>query len=1160
MRKLQNFSFCHAVRLVVLTVLALAGATYIGKANAQTITANISGSVADTTGAVIPNADVVATNVANGFTFKTTSNSAGEYKLRFLPVGSYKVTISSTGFTKQVFGPFALEIGQDAKVDASLKVGGSTTDVEVESDFTPILNTSDNTIATTMSTNAIASMPLNGRNFSALTVYLPGAIETNPGGMTGQNAYERSTNQGGQTSVNGNRNQSNNYYLDGIEINETINNVIGYNPAPDMLGEVKVISANAPAEYGNVNGGDLIAVTKGGTNKYHGSAYYYLENYLLDANSWGNKHASVITPKSHYTRPLFGGTIGGPIIKDKLFFFMDYEGVRAPTAGTGKATVIPNSMRSGDLSSISQQLYNNANNATTGPVAYAGNVISIVNPVAKYLFAHPELYPVENTTPTSGYMYQNYTGITKSLQRNDQGDIRIDWKPTQADTVTARWLQGEAYDNTTPVLAITFPGSNDYPTKGIAINEVHQFSSALVNEFRAGYTRVRWIQGTPVDSTGVFGSKGDSILGIGATQPFSGFASINFSCNSVSGCDSTNDIPSSFGNSYTGTLLEDNTFQYGDNLTWLKGHHTFKGGAEITRYQQNNYYPGNEGANGQFNYYPEYTMNPSSGVAGNPIADFMLDASSAIGQGGLDQNNKVSGQNGQRQYRLGFFVQDDCKYSDDLTFNLGVRYEYDQPIYEVNNKESNLIFGTTNAQTSSQRIEYAGKNGASRALYDPTYTNFMPRVGFNYQPTPKLVVRGGFGITTYLEGTGANLRLTYNAPYWNEVQGTGTLPTTSSTGSFFKVEDGFSSGGSPTLAGSTYRGWNKVKPSVVDEWSLATEYELTNNTNLTVAYVGEEGMHLIQAVAYNQLTTPCAINGSYAAGQTAGATSAACAAVDPSPWYSVVGQNGSVVGTTSEAVMNYNAMQVSLRQHAAKGLEYTVNYTYGHAFTNSVGFFGVSGVSTNSAYAQNAYDNNAEYGPAGWDIRHAFNGDVNYELPFGRGRQIGGNWNRGLDEVAGGWKFTVAGVRYTGFPVTINGTDNSVTGARAARPNHYRTMIIKNRNINQWFGNDPSATGCTTRGADNGICAYGNTSYGTFGDARPATERAPGFVNFDLSLSKDFQIWKDHKISFKADGFNAFNISSYGNPDNGYADSNFGQITSVRSNPRQFQLSTSYSF
>lgn len=1150
---------CQAVRFPFLPlVLLLAGFLLLSPlaAWAQTITGTISGTVTDSSGAAINNADVTATNVANGFVFKSVTNDTGSYKLRFLPIGQYKVLVAATGFGQQEFGPFALEIGQDAKVDAALKVGTDTTSVQVNADFAPILNTEDNTIASTLSSTTINNIPLNGRNFSALTVFLPGSISTSPSGMSGVNAYERNTGQDGQTSVNGNRNQTNNYYLDGIEINETVNNVIGYNPAPDSLSEMKVISSNAPAEYGNVNGGDLIAVTKGGSNQFHGSVYYFLENYRLDANTWSNKHhaAGGILERTKYTQPTFGATLGGPIFKNKLFFFIDYEGIRHASSGSGSASVATKLMRSGDFSEISSQLYDNSANATSGPKAYSGNKVSIVNPVATYLFAHPELYPLPNATAGSGsVIYNNYTGTTTKKVTNNQGDIRIDWKPNATDTLTARWLQGEASDATTrAVLAISFPTAGKYPTKGLAINEVHAFSPALVNEFRAGFTRVHWDQGRPQDLTGVFGSNGNSILGIGAVQPYAGFTGINFGCDSISGCSST-DVPTNLGNDAGGTVITDNTFQYGDNLTWMHGNHTFKGGFEITRYQQNTYYPGNYGANGYFQYFPEYTMNASAQTAGYELADFELNAAGFIGRGGLDQNQAITGDNGQRQYRMGFFVQDDWKFRNNLTFNLGVRYEYDQPIYEVNNKEANINFTT-------KAIEYAGKNGASRALYDATYTNIMPRIGFNYQPNNRLVFRGGYGMTTYLEGTGANLRLSYNAPYWNEVSGTRVLPSSTTTGNFFKVENGFSNASSSSLVGSTFRAWHKVKPSVVSQWSAATEYQLNNTTSLTAAYVGQVGQHLIQAVAYNQLTTPCAINGSYQAGQSAGATSAACAAVDPAPFYSLVGQAGSIVGTTSEAMSNYHALQVSLRQRTTKGLEYSVNYTWAHAMTNSVGFFGVSGVTTNSAYAQNAYDNQAEYGPSGMDIRHAINGTLSYQLPFGHGKKFGGNWNSILDQVAGGWNISATGVRYTGFPVTISGTDNSATGAKAARPNHYRQLHVKNRSIDHWFGTDASATACTSNGVNNGVCAYGNTAYGTFGTTHPGTERAPGYQDYDLSVYKDFHIWHEHKLVFRLDGFNAFNISSYSNPDAGYGDSNFGQITDVRSSPRQFQFSTHYTF
>jgi hypothetical protein len=987
-----------------LAVMALTSAGV-----AQTITGTISGTVTDPAGAVIPDATVTATDIATGVSVQGKTNGVGQYSIRFLQIGKYTVTVAHAGFQQAKYGPFTLEIDQTAQVNAKLTVGAASTTVEVNNEVAPILDTENSTIATTFSANTIESIPLDGRNFSSLTIYLPGAVTTQPSGMSGSNAIERNTGSNGQTSVNGNRQQTNNYLLDGVEINETINNLIGYNPSPNALGEVKVISANAPAEYGNVNGGDVIAVTKSGTNALHGSAFGFLKNYNLDANSWGNKHhpAGQVIPINPFTQTIFGGTLGGPIKHDKLFFFVDYEGAREHSGGSSSYSVATADMRVGNFSELLDpnimctnpgtssctaskliQLYDPTNNFKP----YAGNMnVPIVSPAAKYLFAHPELYPLPNATPTPGTpITDNYTGSSRSTERNDQGDVKIDWTPDATDRISVRYSQGEASDTTISPLAITFPGSSGYPFKGYAANWVHTLSPTIVNEFRSGFSRVRWDQGDPVDLTGVFGLKGNSLLGIPGSQAFPGFSALNIT-------DGGN-----LGNSAGGTNFIDNIFLYGDDLTWQKGKHLVKAGVEFTRYQQNNFYPGNDGANGQFDYNGNYTSDPAAvtgptvpGAGGFGMADFVLDRSSFVGIGG------VTGRTGQRQWRSAYFVQDDYKLQPNLTLNLGVRYEYDQPIYEVNNKEANVDLATGTVYTAGEQGA-AAVFGNGRALYHPVYSNVMPRIGFAYQAMPKLVVRGGYGITNDLEGTGANLRLTYNPPFQPSFEVTGTAPSATGPGSFFTLENGFSSANTPNYSGTTYRAWDShLKPSFIGEYSLTTEYAVSNTLSLTVGYVGESGQHLIQAVALNQLHTPCVIGGVVQSNPN----STACTAADPAPYQALVGQSGSVVGTVSEGEMNYNAMQVSLRQRASHGLEYTLNYTYGRAMTNSIGFFGVPDINGSSAYAENAYNNHAEYGPAGQDIRNNANGTLVYELPFGRGKMFLGDDNHALDEAsaAGSW-------------------------------------------------------------------------------------------------------------------------------------------------------------
>jgi hypothetical protein len=1149
----------------------LIGLTLSASALGQTITGSVNGTVTDPAGAVIPNATVTATNIATGVAVTGQTNESGQYSIRFLQIGQYTIKVKREGFSEASYGPFNLEIDQTAKIDAKLTVGSETTVVNVRNEAQPILDTDNGTIATTFTANTIESIPLNGRNFSSLTIFLPGAVTTQPTGFSGQNGIERDTNQAGQTSINGNRNQTNNYLLDGIEINETINNVIGYNPSPDALGQVQVISANAPAEYGNVNGGDVIAVLKSGSNNFHGSVYGFLENYNLDANTWYNNDQTPIIPKSDYTQTTFGATIGGPIKRDKLFFFADYEASRYNAAGINTDSVATAAMRSGDFSALLNPLVvcatqNSAQDPNACPTSketqlydpnnnFAPYVndqgIPINSPAAKYLFAHPNIYPLPNAAPAAGNLIQNnYQAATKTNERNDQGDVKIDWTPTQADRLSFRYLQGEAYDFATQPLAIEFPGANDYPTKGIAINFVHTFSPELINEFRGGFSRIRWIQGLPTDSTGVFGTTGNNILGIPGTQPYSGFSAF-----SISG-------GGNIGNSAGGTNFIDNIFMYGDDLTWQKGKHLIKTGAQFVRYQQNNFYPGNDGAMGQFSYNGNFTSDPLAatgtnlpGTSGNGFADFVLDRSSFVGIG------SVAGRTGQRQWRSAYFVQDDWKMMPNLTLNLGVRYEFDQPIYEVNNKETNVDLATGVAYTAGE-AGAAAIFGNGRALYHPTYGNVMPRIGFAYQPTPKFVVRGGYGITTDLEGTGANLRLTYNPPFQASFEATGIAPSASGPGQSFALENGFTSANTANFSGTTYRAWDShLKPSFIGEYSLTTEYQVTNSASLTLGYVGEGGQHLIQAVALNQLHAPCVLAGVVETNPN----TAACEAVDPAPYISLVGQGGSVVGTVSEGMMNYNALQASFRQRVHQGLEFTLNYSYGRSMTNSDGFFGVANINGPSPYAQNAYDNHAEYGPSGMDVRHNANGTLVYALPIGRGKEFGGGMNSFLDEAVGGWKLAMTGVAYTGFPVNPNDNNDSAgTNNKTERPNQLRKLHIVNRSINDWFGTDPSATACaantTTQSNDNGVCAYQQPGAGEYGNAAVNSLRAPGYQQYDFSGFKDFAVFHEYKVGFRVDAFNALNIASYNNPDNTVQDTTFGQITNVRSPQRQIQFSANFKF
>jgi hypothetical protein len=424
----------------------------------------------------------------------------------------------------------------------------------------------------------------------------------------------------------------------------------------------------------------------------------------------------------------------------------------------------------------------------------------------------------------------------------------------------------------------------------------------------------------------------------------------------------------------------------------------------------------------------------------------------------------------------------------------------------------------------------------------------MPRIGFAYQVQPKLVVRGGYGITTYLEGTGANLRLTQNPPFHNDFDSIAALPSQPTVGPFSPGKPLLTSNGFPTTIEpvTTFYAWkNNLQSAVIQEFSLTTEYELTNTTSLQVGYVSELGSHLVDPAYANQLTAP---------GTTA-------------PYASIVGQSGVVKVTASDSSLNYNALQAVFRQRLKNGLELTANYTYSKALTDDIGYYGAADIQQHY-YQQDVYNIKSDWGPAGDDVRHSFNATGTYALPYGHGQQFGSNSNLLLQEVLGGWKVSGSSVLYTGFPVTLStpqGYSNQVFAySGGARPDQLLQPKIVNRSVAHWFGTDPgTVVACAADQTVNskGVpCVYAAQSASHFGTARTGSLRSPGFFNVDGALQKNLTVYKENALAFRADFFNLFNIASYGNPDNGIADSNFGQIISTRSTERHVQFELKYQF
>ncbi|MDQ3255329.1 MAG: carboxypeptidase regulatory-like domain-containing protein, partial [Acidobacteriota bacterium] len=699
----------------------------------------------------MPNVKVVATNQGTKLEYTAQSSEDGLYTIPFLPIGSYVVSVEASGFKRLISNPLQLEVNQVARVDLSMEVGEVSQQVIVE-DVAPILQTESTTVGQVITGNTVVNLPLNGRNFQQLTLLVHGAITPNPGGFTNPGLGTQA-----RPFVNGNREQGNSFLLDGISVDETIDNRIGYKPNVDAIAEFRVETSNSSSEFGNVTGAVVNATMKSGTNEFHGNLFEFFRNDALDANSWSNNRTGA--RKQKLRQNIYGGTIGGPILRNKLFFFGAYQGSKQRTGGGTSVTVAPVEWRSGNLSSLTTPIRDpqrtGACNATDRTACFPGNIIPqnrIVNPAARALFADTSLYPLPTRLGTSN-ITGNYATTFQNTLDAYQFDVKIDGKISDKDNISGRYSFGNyVTEGVQGALPTNITGSSFSRPQNVALNWNHVFSPAVVNEARVGFNRAVFISDF-IDFAGL--GDANAKLGILGGQAIPGISTINVG-NGIT----------TIGNTGVSEDNVTNTFHYGDNLSVSRGRHFMRMGGQWLRYQQNRFYPGNNGLLGFFTYDGRFT-----GVA---FADFLLDQLANKGVGSR------TGTWGHRQNRIGIFFQDDFKARNNLTLNLGMRWEYTSPVYEVKDRQSNFDIATG-------RQLFAGRDGNSRALYEPYYKGFEPRIGFAWNPDAfdkRLVVRAGYGITQYMEGTGSNLRLPLNPPFFSEADrpfdattGPGTIST-----------------------------------------------------------------------------------------------------------------------------------------------------------------------------------------------------------------------------------------------------------------------------------------------------------------------------------------------------------------------------------------------
>lgn len=1073
------------LQLLSLLVLLLP-ATAAG----QTGLATVTGLVSDESGGAVPGLTVTATNQETNVGYTGVTNGAGNYVITGIPIGTYVVSVELPGF-KAVKSRVMLSAAQTARLDFKLELGAIQEVVEVTATGA-IMQTQNAVVGTQVAREELERLPTVGRNVSSVTLFTAGVTQPSPGVFN-------SLTGGGRPYVNGQLQQANNFTVDGVNSNEAINDGIAYQPSPDAVEQVSVETLNYSAELGNVAGAVINMIIKSGTNQYRGNGFWYWRDDKMAATAWETKRAG--GRKSEFSRNIFGGTFGGPILRNSLFFFGNYQGGRERVPPNDAfATVVPIEWRRGDLSSLLAKGIVIRDPLTGLPFLNNQIPVSRFSPLAAALFADQLLYPQPNVARSLADFRQNYRGTTATTQDTNQFDVKLDWNASARDKMYFRYSRQWAEGGTSEtVMPLAFASATNNPSWSVAANWNRIIGATVVNDLLMGFNYNAALS-TPLDplDLGALNNK----FGIPGSQPIRGLSQIQM------GNDVTN-----IGNLETGTRNYNDVFQVNERLTWLRGRHMVKFGGSWNYYRSKSLYPGNNGANG----FISYTNFNFTGAA---FADFLLDQVSRKGRG--SESDAWT----HLQHRVAVYAADDFKITGNLTLNIGMRWAFTSPLVEKDNRQAN--FDLTNA---TQLL--AGKDGNSRALYDPFYKGWEPRVGFAYRKGEQWVLRGGYGITQYMEGTGANQRLPLNPPFFFESQV--NYDRTTGSGTFATGFDGL---GALNRASGQLRAWDpSLRPQLTQQYNLFVEYLIGSRSSINVGYVGSQSKNLVMTIDANQ---PLPGTG------------------DPKTWlptqqrrplYPFNPDITFLITTTSKGGRaNYNALQSTFKQRMWGGLDFVANYTLSKALSNSRGFFGSGDVSagTSTSTPVNSRDLDSNYGPAFFDARHIFSLAGSYELPFGRARRFGKSWNRALDAIAGGWALNFSSSAHSGYPITVIDSSNpSLQASRSTeRPDRIASGAVDNPTLNQWIDRT----------------AFVSAPLGQFGDSGIGILRAPGYWIVDMSIGKQVTTVGRQYLLFRAEVFNAFNRPNFGPPQSNIQSTAFGTITTTVGSARIIQLVAKYYF
>ncbi len=1161
-------------RLQLTALLTLGSATPF--LAAQLTTADILGTVTDPTGAVVPNASITILSLETHEQRTATSSASGEFQVTLLPVGHYSITIKAPGFKTSDITNLAVEAGDRARADAHLETGGETEVVNVEAQ-TPLLQADNATVSSTITAVAVQDLPLNGRNFVQLVALVPGANEGQGNGLSsGGRPDDRRTNAAG-LSVNGQDSSLNNWVVDGVDDNERIIGTIGVKPNVEGIQEITVETNSYAAEAGRTAGGVINIVTRSGTNQFHGSVYEYLRNDALDARNFFQTTGR----KPELRQNQYGGSIGGPIFRDRTFFFFDYEGFRQVTGTTDTGTV-PTLAEYDDINSLNggtpQMLLSKANGTLTaaGAPLTGPNLVNGINPL---MLNYLKLFPAPTcgtaplpVCPGGNPLSSNFTISPNKTQTYNTYDARVDHKLNDHNQLFGRFSYNSVNTFTPAAFGsvggvgvsggrYNFDGPATNVAQQYALGYTHIFTPSLLLDLRAAFTRINNLS-LPLN----YGSNIDQTIGFPASMTsFSPFA------NSL-----TPISVGPFGDIGDGAYVPlqdiDNTFQYNGTVSWTKGNHNVKFGASLIRRQARNVQSAS--AVGAYSFNPSSDNNPNQLTQQNNQL-----ASALVGAFTSQSRNFNLFPPDYRSWEPSGFVQDSWKATSKLTLLLGLRYDLYTPFTEAHDHISNFNYLqalSSTAGTVSSALQIAGVNGVSATAGIPTdYRDVAPRIGFAYSATPSIVIRGGYGLSFFPDNYTSNGDLK-NAPFTSvyapscqstiavqleaSVPGAsaGQNPDCATQGQPGIINQGIPTPAPPTAAQlanlSTIPGLGFVaeatnfRSSLIQQFNLQIEKQIGANV-ITVGYVGNIGQHLPESI--NNINQPLPFN---VVTNPAGAAR---------PLNALLPNLGGVSYLASEGISNYNSLQAAFQRRFTKGLAIDANYTYARALSDITGFSEQGDQGWSNALPTNIA--RTEYGNSEDEIENRFALSVNYQLQYGK--EFTGVKKAALS----GWQTNMIAVWQSGKPFSII---NSGSGADQAVEADGNLHGYGNRAVPQNSGgNDRPNTIGNPRLGHKTLSEFFNTAafapqaLGTIGNTERNSLFGPQFRHVDLSLFKNFPITEHANLQFRIEAFNISNtpnfyIANNNSGNQSFGSSSFGTVSATDPNytPRQYQFALKAQF